>query len=244
MTTRGGPRRPSDRFFVLQVRNQIPNPETTDEAHKLQTRLAYEIRFGGQFKTVAGVAIAYSKDGERAYVAATVLSTTNWRPVSQQLADLPVTRPYEAGMLEWRDAPLMVEALTRLPVEPDLIVVDGTGIAHPRKFGTACHVGYALDYATVGMTELWPSGCRDIAAIVEKRRGNKTALLHETSGDKLGYQVHTQNALEPIFVSPGHRVSVDDATSLVLRCTPWLRIPEPLRAARDAADKFRTESGA
>jgi deoxyribonuclease V len=229
---------------VLHIRNDIPDPTSDEEAYEVQRRLAREVRLGERFRTVAGVAVAYSNDGERVYVAATVLSTTNWRPVSQQLVQPPVTRPYEAGMLEWGEAPAMVEALTRLPVEPDLIVVDGSGIAHPRKFGTACHVGYTLDHATVGVTELWPTGCRDIAATVEKRRGNKTALLHEVSGDKLGYQVYTQNVLDPIFVSPGHRVNVEDAASLILRCTPWHRMPEPLRAAREAADKFRTEGEA
>jgi len=229
---------------VLHIRNDIPDPGSDEEAYEIQTRLAREVRLGERFRTVAGVALAYSKDGERVYVAATVLSTTNWRPVSQQLVQPPVTRPYEAGMLEWSEGPAMVAALTRLPAAPDLIVVDGGGIAHPRRFGTACHVGYALDHLTVGVTELWPAGCRDIAATVEKRRGNKTALLHEVSGDKLGYQVHTQNTLDPIFVSPGHRVDVDDAASLILRCTPWHQLPEPIRQAREAASKFRDEGEA
>ena len=226
---------------MLHLRNEIPDPVTTNEAHELQTRFAREVRLGERFRTVAGVDIAYSKDDQRAYVVAVVLSTTNWRPVAEQRVQLPVTHPYESGMLGWREAPLMIEALTRLPLEPDLIVVDGCGIAHPRKFGSACHVGYALDYPTVGVSKTWPPGCRDIAATIEKRRGNKTALLHEVSGDKLGYQVYTQNNINPIFVSPGHRVAIDDAVSLILRCSPNFRLPEPIRIANEAANHFRHE---
>lgn len=226
---------------MLHIRNEVPDPQTPEEAHETQQRLARELRFGDRFQTVAGVDIAYTKDDKWAFVAAVVLSTTNWRPVSQQLVKLPVTRPYESGMLGWREAPLMLEALTKLPIEPDLIVVDGNGIAHPRKFGSACHIGYALEHPTVGVAKTWPPGCKDIPATVEKRRGNKTALLHDPSGDKVGHQVYTQDNTNPIFVSPGNRVSVDEATNLVLRCTPWYRLPEPVRAANEAAAKFRHE---
>lgn len=226
---------------MLRVRNEIADPGSAEEAHAVQQKLARKLRFGGQFRNVAGVDIAYAKDDSTAYVAAVVLSTTNWRPVAQQLLKLPVSRPYEAGMLGWREAPLMLEALTQLPIEPDVIVVDGNGIAHPRKFGSACHVGYALEHPTIGVAKTWPPGCKDIQATVEKRRGNKTALLHDPSGDRVGYQVYTQTNVNPIFVSPGNRVSVEDAVSLILRCTPWYRLPEPLRAANEAAAKFRHE---
>lgn len=226
---------------MLHIRNDIPNPATSDEAHELQTRLARELRLGERFQTVAGVGVAYSKDDQRAYIVAVVLSTTNWRPIAEQRVQLPVTRPYESGMMGWREAPMMLEALMRLPMEPDLIIVDGCGIAHPRKFGCACHVGYALDYPTIGVGETWPPGCRDVAATIEKRRGNKTALLHEVSGDKLGYQVYTQDNVNPIFVSPGHRVAVDDAASFALRCSPNYRLPEPIRVANERAVLFRQE---
>lgn len=227
---------------MLKVRNEIDDPTTEDQAQEIQMRLARELRFGDRFQTVCGTDIAYSKDDKRAYVVAIVLSTNNWRPVAEQRLMLPVKRPYEPGMLGWREAPLMLEVLTRLPLEPDLIVVDGNGTAHPRKFGSACHIGYSLEHPTVGVGKTWPPGCQDIPATHLKRRGNKTALLHHLSGDKIGYQVYTQDNVKPIFVSPGNRVSVDDAANLILRCSPNYRLPEPIRAANEAANHFRHES--
>ena len=229
---------------MLHIRNEIPTPATPEEAHETQIRLAREVRRGDQFKYVAGVDVAYSKDDQRAYVVAVVLSTTNWSKISEQRIQLPVPAPYEAGMLGWREAPLVLEALTRLPVQPDVILVDGSGIAHPRKFGLASHVGYALDHRTVGVAKTWPPGCRDTPATLLKRRGSKAALLHETSGEILGAELYTQDNLNPIYVSPGHRVSVEEAVSLVLRCTPWHQNPEPLRAADQAANAFcKAEEG-
>ena len=224
---------------MLRVRNEIPDFETPEEAHEIQTRLAREIRYGDQFKYVAGVDVAYSRDDERAYAAAVVLSTTNWSRIAEQRAVLPVSVRYDPEMLGWREAPAILEVLLQLPIEPDLILVDGNGTAHPRKFGLACHVGYALDHPTIGVATTWPSGCRDTPAFFSKRRGSKAALLHGLSGDRVGYEVYTQEGIDPIYVSPGNRVSVDDAVSLVLRCAPWRRIPEPLRHAEEAAAEFR-----
>lgn len=226
---------------MLEVRRTVPDPVNDDEAKEIQTRLAREIRQGQGFKLVAGVDVAYSKDDERAYVAAVVLSTTNWRPVADQRVRLSVPRTYDANLLGWREGPLVLEALTRLSVEPDLILVDGNGTAHPRKFGLACHVGYALDHPTVGVSKIWPRGCKDVKATVPRRRGTKTALAHEVSGDTLGYELYTQHENDPIYVSPGHRVSCDEAVSFVLRCAPWHQSPEPLRAAEELALKFRNE---
>lgn len=226
---------------MLKVCNEIGEPASRDEAHGVQVQLSRKLRLGDRFQSVCGVDIAYSKDDKRAYVVAVVLSTTNWKMIAEQRLCLHVTRPYEAGMLGWREAPLMLQVLTKLPLEPDYIIVDGCGTAHPRKFGSACHVGYALDHPTIGISKTWPPGCRDVAATPRKRRGDKTALLHELSGDKIGYQVYTQNNTNPIFVSPGNRVSVDDAASIALRCSPHYRLPEPIRAANEAANKFRHE---
>jgi deoxyribonuclease V len=144
-------------------------------------------------------------------------------------------------MLGFREGPLCIEVLKKLVVDPDLILVDGTGIAHPRRFGLACHVGYTLDFPTVGIAQTWPSGCRQTPATLPKKRGSKAALLHDPSGDRVGFEVYTQDNTEPVYVSPGHRVSVEDAVSLVLRCSPWFKSAEPLRRARQLANTFRDE---
>jgi deoxyribonuclease V len=225
----------------LHVKNEIVDPEEDGVARGIQTTLSREIRLGDQFRTVAAAAIAYSRDEKWGYVAAVVLSATNWSVVFRQLLKMPVTRPYEPDLLGFREGPLLLEALVRLPREPDLILIDGSGIAHPRKFGLACHVGLALEHPTVGITKYWPLGCKQAKCTVARRRGSKTALLHETSGDRLGYEVYMQDNTDPVYVSPGHRVSLDDAVSVALRCTPWHRLSEPIRAAENAANEHRLE---
>lgn len=226
---------------MLSVRYEVDAPQTEEEAHEIQRQLAKKVRLGDQFRTVVGVDVAYSRDDKWGYAAATVLSTNNWSTTHSQRLKLPVTRRYESGMFGFREAPLLVQVLCKLAVEPDLIIVDGNGLAHPRRFGLACHVGYVLDFPTIGVAKTWPSGCRQTPATLPKKRGSKAALLHDPSGDRVGFEVHTQENTKPIYVSPGHRVSVEQAASLALRCAPWFRNPEPLRQADQLANKFREE---
>lgn len=224
----------------MRVVVDVREPQSPEDAVQIQTDFAPSVRLGEQFKHVAGVDVAYSRDDKRAYVVACVLSTNNWKVVHEQRAILPVPYGYESGMLGFREGPLALEILTRLAVVPDLILVDGNGTAHPRRFGLACHVGVSLDHPTVGVAKTWPSGCRKTGAVVSGApRGAKAALLLETGGHKVGYELFTQPNTNPVFVSPGHRVSVEDAASFVLRAAPHFRQPEPLRAADQAANAFR-----
>lgn len=227
---------------MLYLRNALPVcSENEEDRRSDEVKLAREINQGPQFKTVAGVTVCPTKDFKRGYAVATVLSTNNWRPVVQQKVKGDITVPFSRENFGWALAPLMVEVLQKLPLAPDLILVAGDGIAHPRKFGPACHVGYAFDHPTVGVTGLWPQGCRDIDAMTQERRGTKTALRHEVGGELVGYQIFTQPEEPPVFVSPGHRVSVDDAASFALRCARWRRMPQPLWEATEAARKFHDE---
>jgi deoxyribonuclease V len=222
-----------------RVFREVPVPETDEEAIEIQSRLAREVHLGERFRQVAGVHVEYSKDDQTAFVAATVLSTTTWSVVHSQAAELPVERRISPGFENFREAPLMVEVLCRLALEPDLVLVPGNGVAHPRRFGTASHVGYSLDVPTVGVASLWPSGCRQTKAVLPRRRGSKRALLLDPSGDRVGYEVYTQDNEDPVYVSPGHRVSADEAVSYALRCAPWYRAPEPLRQAAKLASQLR-----
>jgi deoxyribonuclease V len=226
---------------MLEVRNKVPFPDTEEEGHEIQVRLARLVRLGERFRNVAGVDVAYSRDDKWAYAAAVVVSTTNWSVVHSQRLKMEVPWPYESGMLGFREGPVCLAVLKKLAIEPDLILVDGCGLAHPRRFGLACHVGYALDFPTIGVAKTWPAGCRQASATLPKKRGSKSALLHDPSGDRVGFEVHTQDNTNPIYVSPGHRVSVEDAASLVLRCSPWFKNPEPLRQADQLANAFREE---
>lgn len=226
---------------MLRVHKEIPDPQTDEDLENLQISLAREVRLGDQFRNVAGVDVAYSKDGKWAYAAAVVLSTTNWQVVHSQKAKLHVTRPYKSGTLSFREGPLVVEVLRRLAVVPDVILTDGNGTAHPRRFGLACYVGLTFDHPTVGVAKTWPRGCIKAETSSQLKRGAKQALLAEQGRDRLGYELVTQDATQPIYVSPGHRVSNEEAVSVVLRCSPWYKNPEPLRHADQLANAFRAE---
>lgn len=144
----------------MQVKVAIPDPSDGAEARDVQSSHAKLVRLGMRFRNVAGVAVAYSADEMEACVVASVLSTTNWKTVHEQRATLPVQRPRDPEMQGFREGPLMLAVLARLAVEPDLILVSGDGVAHPRRFGLACHVGVALDHPTIGVSSLWPPGTK------------------------------------------------------------------------------------
>jgi deoxyribonuclease V len=222
----------------LRTKTTIEVPEDLEAASRIQTSCSQHVRLGAQFRYVAGAYLAYSKGEDQAFVVVSVLSTSNWRVVHEQKAAMPVLRPRIADMDSFREGPLFVEVIERLALEPDLILVHGHGIAHPRRFGVACHVGLSFDLPTIGVGIYWPTGCGlDHARFQGNglKRGNTSAIRHDPSGDKVGAEVCTQDNEPPLRISPGHRVSVDDATSFVLRCSPWRQLPEPLFAAQTQA---------
>lgn len=224
--------------MTLHRRTTLDVPETTEDAKRIQTEAARLVRLGEQFRHVAGASLVYSKDESEAFVVVSVLSTTNWRVVHEQKARLAVVQPRVEDMDGFREGPLFLEVLERLAIEPDVILVRGHGIAHPRRFGVACHVGVSLDLPTIGVAFYWPPGCGlDQAQFPGSglKRGNTSAIRHDPSGDRVGAQVCTQDNEAPLHVSPGHRMAVDEAISIVLRCSPWRQYPEPLRAANEQA---------
>jgi deoxyribonuclease V len=139
------------------------------------------------------------------------------------ISDLKV--PYITGFLSFREAPVMLRAVRLLGKLPDIIMVDGNGIAHPRRMGLATYIGVILNARTVGCAKnpiysfFMPGG----------KRGEHT-LYYDPNGSKVGYCLRTQNQIKPVFVSPGNKIGFERARDLVLSCSRY-RIPEPLRQA-------------
>lgn len=227
--------------MVLPIQETIPD-EGNFEA--IQTAMARKLLSGDQFRYIAGVALSFSEKEDTAFVVATVVSTSNWKVINDQRKILPVSRENVPGLENFREGPLMLEALTHLAMVPDLIFVEGHGIAHPRKFGVASHVGLALNLPTIGVADLWPPGCDGgtAPALPSALRGNRTALFHMPSHDIVGHVVRTQNQEAPVYVSPGHRVSPAASVDFVLRCSPWYRYPESLRIAKEIAQDLRVKA--
>ncbi len=145
--------------------------------------------------------------------------------------------PYVPGYLSFRELPPLLEAFAKLGRRPDLVLCDGHGRAHPRRFGFACHLGVALDLPSVGVAKSRLVGSHREPG---PRRGATRVLRHE--GDTIGSVLRTREGVAPVYVSIGHRVSLATARRLVLRFAPRWRLPEPLRAAHQEVNRLRRAS--
>ncbi|HZU07103.1 MAG TPA: deoxyribonuclease V [Chloroflexota bacterium] len=206
-----------------------------EEAIALQTRLAGEVITHDAFgviERVAGVDVGFPlRGGEpRARAAAVLFSFPSLTPIAESVIEEPVRYPYIPGLLSFREAPAILSALQRLPAPPDLILVDGQGRAHPRRFGIACHLGLLLDRPTLGCAKSTLVGRYAEPA---DEPGAWTPLLDD--GEVVGAAVRTRLRVKPVFVSVGHRLSLETAIRLVLACCRGHRLPEPTRLADSLA---------
>jgi deoxyribonuclease V len=165
-----------------------------------------------------------------ARAAAVLLSFPDLTPLGDSLVEEPVRYPYIPGLLSFREAPAVIAALEGLSEPPDLIMVDGQGRAHPRRFGIACHLGLLLDRPALGCAKSRLIGDYDEPP---PEPGAWTPLTHH--GEVIGAVVRTRAGVKPLFVSVGHRVSLETAVALVLACARGLRLPEPTRLADQLA---------
>ena len=204
---------------------------TPAEARQIQNELRNQVisqdRFG-DIKTVAGVDLGFKKDVARASVV--VLSFPELQLIDGVLVESPVPFPYIPGLLSFRETPPLLKAFDQLKTEPDLIIADGQGIAHPRRFGIASHLGLILDRPTVGCAKsrLWGRHKQpnDEAGSIE--------YLYD-KGEIIGAAVRTRSNVNVVYVSVGHRISLDSAIRLTLACCRRYRLPETTRYAHQAA---------
>lgn len=163
---------------------------------------------------------------EEIVAAVVVLRVPGWECVDSAWVRRRSTFPYVPGLLSFREIPAYLEAFERIRVQPDVVLCDGQGIAHPRGFGLAAHLGLLLDIPTIGVAKSRLIGEHRVPGI---SRGASAQLR---IGERVvGRVVRTQNRVRPLYVSPGHRVSIDAAARLVVRLAPRYRLPEPTRLA-------------
>ena len=205
-----------------------------EEALALQERLRPLVRQTpalalDQIHTVAGVDVAYTEATDGPVVgraAVSVWSLPGLEEIERATAVQPVRFRYVPGLLSFREAPAALAALERLRARPDVLLCDGQGYAHPRRFGLACHLGVLLDCPCVGCAKTWLTG----TYAEPGPNGGDWSPLRE--GDELiGAAVRTRARIKPVYVSVGHQIDLLSAIALVLRCTHGFRLPEPLRAA-------------
>src|SRR5690606_21969284 len=145
--------------------------------------------------------------------------------VDAAVVQRPTTFPYVPGLLSFREAPVCAEAVRALRVRPDVLLCDGAGRAHPRRFGVACHLRLLLDLPTVGVAKRWLLGRH---GEVGARRGARARLVDV--GETVGAVVRARAGVRPVYVSVGHRIALPTAVHVVLACAPRVRLPETTRA--------------
>ena len=204
---------------------------TSETARQLQNELRAQViqtdRFG-TINTVAGVDIGLRKD--TAIASVVVLSFPELQVVDSVLTESPVRFPYIPGLLSFRETPPLLTAFAQLQTEPDLVIVDGQGIAHPRRFGLASHLGLILDKPTIGCAKsrLWGR--------YEEPDSEQGAYTYLTDKEEvIGAAVRTRANVRVVYVSIGHRISLDSARMWVLACCRGYRLPETTRYAHNAA---------
>ncbi len=215
---------------------------TEAEAVALQLRLAPLVAAAPPValeavRVVAGVDVSYDDEAGKAYTAMVAYSYPALEPLAQAALTRPNTFPYVPGLLSFREAPVALEALAALPVRPDLLLCDGHGIAHPRRFGLACHLGALTGLPSVGCAKSWLLGVYDEP---ERIVGASTPL--RDGADVIGAALRTRPSSRPLFVSPGYRVTLEQALEVTLRCLRGSRLPEPARAADRLAAATRRAS--
>ena len=207
---------------------------TPKEAARIQETLAERVDLawdGRSVSTVAGIDVSVKDGVSRAAIV--VLSLPDLAPLESVTSQMPTPFPYVPGLLTFREGPVVLDAWTKLTRIPDVVLFDGQGIAHPRRMGLAAHLGLWFDVPTIGCAK---SRLYGEHAEPGPRKGDKAELRDEREPEVvLGAVLRTRTNVKPVYVSPGHRIDVETATALTLRCCTRYRLPEPTRWAHKVA---------
>ena len=186
---------------------------------------------------VAGADISVSPDRKKMQAAITLLSYPSMEPVEQATVKGRPAFPYVPGLLSFREGPLLLDCFKKLKRKPDVTIFDGQGIAHPRRFGIAAHIGVWLDIPSIGCAKSPLYGKYDTPG---NEKGN-FSYIKEKDGRVIGACLRSRVGVKPIFVSVGHRLSLKCAIDIVLKCTPRYRLPEPIRTAHNLAGTWQKD---
>jgi deoxyribonuclease V len=207
--------------------------EAVQLQRKLRDRVVRRDDFG-ELRFVAGADAAFDKGSARAYGAVVVFEYPSLKEVERRSAVARLRFPYVPGLLSFREIPVLLRAFEKLETEPDVILLDGQGIAHPRRVGLASHAGLVLGKATIGCAKSRLIGEGDEPA---NRVGAWEPLVDE--GEVIGAALRTRANVKPLFVSIGHRISLGRAIDIVLTCCDGTRIPKPTREAHKFVEQVK-----
>jgi len=209
---------------------------STQEAVALQSRLADHVLLwplaARGISLIAGADVGYGRDGDTVAAAVAVHTFPRLELVELVQVEDQVSFPYIPGLLSFREIPSLLSAFRTLRNQPDVVLCDGQGLAHPRRLGLASHLGLWLNLPTIG--------CAKTRLVGEHGelgpcRGQYRSLIHE--GERVGVVLRTRTGVKPIYVSPGHLVDLEGCRRLVLRCCRGFRLPEAIRTAHQAVQR-------
>ena len=204
-------------------------------AREEQSALAKQVIHSDDFTTincVAGADVGFEQQGKITRAVITLLSWPQLNLLDYSIYKEPTRIPYIPGLLSFRECPALIECLKQLPTVPDIIFCDGQGIAHPRRLGVACHLGILTNIPTIGVGKSRLTGSHQSVPDI---RGEHSVL--EDKGEIIGKVLRTRTGVKPLYISTGHRVSLDTAVELALKAAPKYRLPEPVRWADGIASK-------
>jgi len=213
---------------------------TPREAMALQKELRPKIVLANHLQNprfIAAADISYSKQSRRSYSGVAVFTYPDLQLVEERTAWDDTKFPYVPGLLTFREGPVALEAFRKVRHVVDVVLFDGQGVAHPRGFGLASHLGLIINKPSIGCAKSRLYGrCSEPG----KRRGSRSPILDEDGG-VIGVVLRTRDRVSPVYVSQGYKVSLDRAVEVVLSCCKRYRIPQPIRHVHQLVNKLRKE---
>lgn len=219
--------------------NQLEHYKTIDPvaAKELQEDLRQQIKLEPLPKPpkfVAGADISFDFGSDLMHAAIVVLELPEWNAVARSLALDVTSFPYIPGLLAFREMPVLLKAWNQLKMKPDVLILDGHGIAHPRRMGIATHFGIVIDHPTIGCAKNILVGTHGELGI---QKGDRADLVD--GSEKVGIALRSRTNVNPIYVSPGYKCSFDDAYKIVMQSLTKYKLPKTTRLAHQWANKFR-----
>jgi deoxyribonuclease V len=207
------------------------------EAVQQQERLEKRLIIKGPVKSpriIAGADVAYSKVSDRLYAGVVLMDFDGMRKVEEATVVGRSSFPYIPGLLSFREGPVLLKAFSILEKEPEVVLFDGQGIAHPRGLGLASHIGLILGKSSIGCAKKLLIGEHKPAG---SKAGSFSYILYK--GRRVGVVLRTRKGVKPIFVSPGHKIDIPSSVRIVLDSCRGYRLPEPIRQAHNLVSLLR-----
>lgn len=210
---------------------------STQEAKQQQEKLRKQINIrpaSQPIETVAGADLSYDKSSESVYAGIVMLNYPGLNVLASSAVTTKVDFPYIPGLLAYRELPPLREAWEQLKIKPDVLIMDGHGIAHPRRMGIATHFGIVMDQPAIGCAKNLLTGEFEEPGM---EKGDHSFISEE--GERIGMVLRSRTKVKPIFISPGHKVSFRDTKSIVMQCLTKYKLPETTRKAHALVNRLR-----